>query len=478
MGLTLTIENETSLPDGGPLSVSVSGKRGLDIGRDQHLDWTLPDPTRGISAKHCEVRYRDGGYWLYDVSTNGTFLNGSDGRLKAPHRLGNGDRLTIGPYIIAVAIDGEENSARIAAPVAAPVSYQELWSGTADAAPPIDSKLLRPAAANRPVHPDFLLWAVDVPDTPGTDPSQAPAVARAPVDDDLWAQGPARPAPVPEPQPVMPTPRRPVWVSTEPSGPWAAPPPARGERAREETDSASIWPDAVPAPKPAPLIPAQAGIQGQELGPRFRGDERNESDFVRQFAQGANLPAGALARDPAQLAEELGLLMRMVTENLRQLLNARLQAKRIARVSNQTSIEALDNNPLKFSPTSEDALRIMFGPKTTSYLDARRALAETFSDLKEHQIRSYSAMQQAIAMMVAELDPQAIDAATEADRGISGVIGSRKARLWDIYVARWQAMTLGQSDGLVDLFMRYFADCYGGEARQRGPSFNADMRGG
>jgi len=27
----------------------------------------------------------------------------------------------------------------------------------------------------------------------------------------------------------------------------------------------------------APLIPAQAGIQGQELGPRFRGDERDNS---------------------------------------------------------------------------------------------------------------------------------------------------------------------------------------------------------
>jgi type VI secretion system protein ImpI len=79
MGLTLTIENESSLPDGGPLSVRVTGKRGLDIGRDSHLDWTLPDPTRFISSKHCEVRYRDGGYWLHDVSTNGTLLNGGDG---------------------------------------------------------------------------------------------------------------------------------------------------------------------------------------------------------------------------------------------------------------------------------------------------------------------------------------------------------------------------------------------------------------
>ena len=32
------IENETSLPDGGPLSVSIKGKRGLDIGRDPYLE--------------------------------------------------------------------------------------------------------------------------------------------------------------------------------------------------------------------------------------------------------------------------------------------------------------------------------------------------------------------------------------------------------------------------------------------------------
>ena len=53
MTLTLTIENETSLPDGGPLSVTIQGKRGIDIGRDSHLDWTLPDPTRFISSRHC-----------------------------------------------------------------------------------------------------------------------------------------------------------------------------------------------------------------------------------------------------------------------------------------------------------------------------------------------------------------------------------------------------------------------------------------
>lgn len=106
MTLRLSIENMDRLPDGGPLRVEVKG-RGLDIGRDGHLDWTLPDPSRYVSGKHCEIRFRDGGYWLHDVSTNGTFVNGSQFRPSSPHPLRTGDKLTIGPYIVAVEIEGQ-----------------------------------------------------------------------------------------------------------------------------------------------------------------------------------------------------------------------------------------------------------------------------------------------------------------------------------------------------------------------------------
>ena len=107
MVLRFNIENEPNLPDGGPVSFTVTGRRSVDIGRDRHLDWTLPDPARTISGKHCEVHFRDGGYWLHDVSTNGTFLNGADQRMRGPHRLRDGDRLTIGHYIIGVSLENE-----------------------------------------------------------------------------------------------------------------------------------------------------------------------------------------------------------------------------------------------------------------------------------------------------------------------------------------------------------------------------------
>ena len=107
MGLTLRIENQTSLPDGGPLSMSIQGKRGIDIGRDQYLDWTLPDPSRFISGKHCEVRWHDGGYWLHDISTNGTFLKGADGRLKEPASLSRPAKILLRTLTETVREDGE-----------------------------------------------------------------------------------------------------------------------------------------------------------------------------------------------------------------------------------------------------------------------------------------------------------------------------------------------------------------------------------
>jgi type VI secretion system protein ImpI len=477
MGLTLRIENQTSLPDGGPLSVSIQGKRGLDIGRDQYLDWTLPDPSRFISGKHCEVRWHDSGYWLHDISTNGTFLDGADSRLKEPHRLRNGDRFAIGHYIIVAAIDGEGEDAGDGSSTSSAdslPSYEDLWNPVGEAAPPIDPKQLKAARDLKPVRPDFLNWAIDVPnpDTPSSSP-QPPSQSRragpeqarwdaspAPAIDD-WAQGtPRPPPPAPEVIPV-PSPRRPVWVSNEPEGPWAAEPVATGPAA---TGPAAKPPAAPPIASPGAAANAAAHAFAPISGsPTSVGatERAAMTEFVRLFALGAGLPEDTLAaRDPAELAGELGQLMRLVAENMRQLLEARQMAKRFARSSNQTTVQALNNNPLKFAPSTEDALRVMFGPPTRSYLDAQHALAQSFDDLKGHQVRTFSAMQHALRLLLGEFDPDVIENTTAGDRGLAGMVGSRKARLWDIYAARWHARTQSRADGMLNAFMDYFAECY------------------
>ena len=454
MALTLRIENETKLPDGGPVSITVSARRNIDIGRDTHLDWTLPDPTRHVSSKHCEVQYREGGYWLHDVSTNGTFLNGSDHRMQAPHRLRTGDRFVIGPYIIAASVEGEDavapgQFAKNPAP-----NYQELWANDGGVPPPIDRAALKPPK-QRNASPDFLDWAADVPDAaPGDNPFGEPALAQqpphpraapnpfqaAPAPVDSWAAGTrAAPPPVPEPPP-MPTPRRPVWVASEPDGPWSREPARAAPDARAE---------------PAPDRPAAPARQAAD-----RPEGASTSDILQRIAHGARVPPDYFAHhDPAELAELMGQVTRLVIEGTMQLLNARQQAKRLARSSSHTVIEAFDNNPLKFSPTAEDALRILFGPATRSYLDAYSALAQSFDDLKSHQVKTYAAMQHALMALTQDLDPQAIERES-GDHGLAALVGSRKARLWDAYVARWQAKAGREGGGLIDAFMRDFAKSY------------------
>jgi type VI secretion system protein ImpI len=463
MALTLTIENETSLPDGGPLSVKVSGKRGLDIGRDSHLDWTLPDPTRFISSKHVEIRYRDGGYWLHDVSTNGTFLNGGDHRMQAPHCLRNGDRFTIGHYIIAAAVEGEQGTTPSAAGLAAPqqvAAYQELWATEHEMAPPIDrAQLKAPREQSAPVNPDFLDWAADVPNpfsapaspAPASTPVPAPRPAPVPRgEDDSWAVGPMSHVPVPPPPvPDIPAPRRPVWTS-EPQAPWAG---EGGGPPKAEYEAPNV-PAFVPMAAELPDAGAGGGVSGAGL-------QSAPEDFLRRLAQAAGVPEELFSRtDPAELADQLGGVMRLVVDNVMQLLSARVQAKRLTRSSQHTMIQALDNNPLKFSPTAEDALRIMFGPRTRSYLDARRAIEQGFEDLKSHQIKTYSAMQHALTELMAGLEPENISRDTDADRGIAALMASRKAKLWDAYVARWQAQVRREGSGLVDAFMLLFAEHY------------------
>ena len=471
MALTLTIENMSSLPDGGPLSITVPDKRGIDIGRNAFLDWTLPDPSRFISGKHCEVRYQGGEFLLYDVSTNGTFLNGVQRRMQSPHRLRTGDRLLIGEYVIAVTVDAPEQALGGNEPTSGRAEY---WASDNDAAPPIDPRQLRPAPERRAIHSDFLEQAMGNPDlydlrgkappdpyVAPTGASQRSSAEHADAYD--WAPLDPRPAPAPELPPPVPAPRR---VSPAPNTPnlWGdeAGPSAVASDGASEARSPAV--DGPPMPVAVPLVspgarerlPSAPVSSAPDLS-----EASNGADFVRTFAQAAGIPADALAGiDATRLAEISGQIMRGVVAEMMQLLGARSEARRLARNPNQTMASAADNNPLKFAPTAEEALRIMFGPPKRSYLDAQRAIAQGFADIKSHHVLTYAAMQAAIRRIAEELDPAEVEKALPPAAGLGERLGSQKARLWDFYTTRWEAKTEHHDDGLVDVFMLYFGDCY------------------
>src|SRR5580698_7140432 len=82
---------------------------GGTIGRSADNDWVLPDPLRYVSAHHARVVYRNGHFFLEDVSTNGVFVNDEErplAKLNAGgHLLQTGDVFRMGDYQIVAAIE-------------------------------------------------------------------------------------------------------------------------------------------------------------------------------------------------------------------------------------------------------------------------------------------------------------------------------------------------------------------------------------
>jgi type VI secretion system FHA domain protein len=110
-------------------SSAIFSVEGGTIGRSADNDWVLPDPLRYVSAHHARVLFRDGQFYLQDVSTNGVYLNddmeplakrGSSG-----YRLTNGDVLRMGDYHIVAALEQAEREPDAAA-AAVPTSIHAL----------------------------------------------------------------------------------------------------------------------------------------------------------------------------------------------------------------------------------------------------------------------------------------------------------------------------------------------------------------
>src|SRR6201996_3708315 len=103
--LCVVSDQRRSLGDRSTIAFSTDGGT---IGRSADNDWVLPDPLRYVSAHHARIHFREGSFYLEDLSTNGIFLNDDERALGkgAPdgHRLRSGDLFKMGEYQIVAAL--------------------------------------------------------------------------------------------------------------------------------------------------------------------------------------------------------------------------------------------------------------------------------------------------------------------------------------------------------------------------------------
>lgn len=430
------------------------------LGRGEDCSWKLADPDQHLSRRHCAVAFRGGAWHVTDLSTNGTFVN----RAAAPIGKGNevalndGDRLTLGEYEIEVRIT-------------APASHATFPAHGAPADDPFAPFTAEPPAGPGPVPlggplipDDFSLEPVPPRDEPwqgGSRPDHAPAgsdffapprVTPAAIPDD-WdlgppaGQPPATPAPPPGGQagripdewdldaPLTPPLQHPAQPAPEPPRE-AVPPP----------------PPPPPPPRSPPPGPAAAAVVAPAVAP---GDAALLKAFLDGMGLGELAPGGP---DPAALMQGLGAAFRAFVEGLREVLITRATIKSEFRIE-QTIIAARGNNPLKFSPTPEDALVAMLG-RSRAFMAPEAAVRDALDDIKRHELATMEAMQAAVRALLARLDPATIRAEAEAGGGLSLLPAQKRARAFEIFEQRFAAVLADLDDSSDGAFARAFAKAY------------------
>lgn len=197
-----------------------------------------------------------------------------------------------------------------------------------------------------------------------------------------------------------------------------------------------------PAPVPQPVAAASGDLGAAAI--------------LDAICRGAGLAPGSLnVKDPERLGEELGRCIRISAEQSIALLSGRAKAKAALKSRNRTMMNPLDNNPLKFAPDGTTALQALFVQRVAYYLPAAEAFAEGFDDIKRHETAVFSAMQKALSRLVEDLSPAAIES-----RVPHRLFSSRKARAWETFTERWDAKTHPHQNGMLDVFLAYFAEAY------------------
>ena len=84
-------------------------------------------------------------------------------------------------------------------------------------------------------------------------------------------------------------------------------------------------------------------------------------------------------------------------------------------------------------------------------------------DIQRHQTAVYAAMQPALAKLLEDLSPEAIE-----ERTSGGLMSSKKSRAWETFVERWDAKTHPYENGMLDVFLAYFADAYDDAVKKTG----------
>ncbi|MGH8355552.1 MAG: type VI secretion system-associated FHA domain protein TagH, partial [Pseudomonas sp.] len=224
-------------------------------------------------------------------------------------------------------------------------------------------------------------------------------------------------------------------------------------------------PVAAAQPAPLPEVLPQARPQTLPDTPRVALSEpphpATASAVLDAFLRGAGMTQLRVGRSEAEAQmEAIGRSYRHMVEGLMEVLRARSSLKGEFRMA-QTMIRPVENNPLKFAPNVEEALLLLLRQSNQAFMPPDQAIAESFEDLKAHQLAVMAGVQAAIKHLLKRFEPAVLEARLSKPSGLSGLLpGGRQAQYWELFTELYANISQEAEDDFEDLFGREFSHAY------------------
>ncbi|MCD6293219.1 MAG: type VI secretion system-associated FHA domain protein TagH [Deltaproteobacteria bacterium] len=395
MQLKLSVVESAAGPFAEDTTV-IFGKEGGTIGRASDNKDTFPHlrlADNYVSSIHAVISYESGVYFLTDQSANGTDIsnNATHKRVflhKQKVQLDDGDNLTIGDFKIAVSIE----------PVSGASGFENTFAEELPAwLPPEESLGGEPFSTNIPSFSSSL-----------------PASSRKTgFTDGLESSG------IPE-----------VFSLEEIFGSSLSP---QTDKINIETNidagagvpvaDVTVGANNVAAEEPPPVATSSVPV----------APINRDADFLKSFWEGAGIidePEVAAEQMPA-IMHLLGEVFREMVDGLMLALKARAEQRNVMRAS-MTHIGRSENNPLKFKPQAEAAIKNMLLQDDPGFIAAVDAVREGFADLKNDQLAMHAGVQAVLTHTLEKFSPDCFAAKFK-----EGLVLQKKAKYWNEYCERY-----------------------------------------
>jgi len=464
--------------------VAEFNSKGGSIGRRSDNDLVLPSDS--VSRRHAFIRYENDNFYYDDDSTNGTIVRNRNRIVNRSRiQLEDGDVLEIGDFEVSVAI-----SMRAPASLSNGSQFQggvdtAMFKLLDDEKDEID--LFNPKGNNsEPSGPDFGKRPISTPDDGFQGFVNAPPIEDAFVHPEFEQEADEGSFP---PDGFSPEdlfedePANGGWIpkETKNSRISTGPRPSKngssvGENFKLPTSPVTDH-DLSSSSKVEKFTPSEKGRPPSKHAadhPMSTGE--TAEDMFACFLEGAGLEADKILSektDRSQLMRAMGAILREMTNGLCTALRGRREQKSELRLA-MTAIRPANNNPFKFSPTLEDALKLLIRQNRPGFINGAEAVREGFEDLMNDQVAINAGVQAALLEALEKFDPRHFSESQSKGLGFK-----KKAQSWNDYERAYHTLCSEVVDTFFgDAFVRAYEEQIERLRAQRGKNHGRENKEG